>query len=492
MKNADELLKRILLNMRYDSSKTLNEQSIGDEVTVTAKKTNYFDISPKLKTTEGNTELDNRKVIDCKTGEQYISNNFTIEITFKPLSTSEWVEMQNGLLKENKVNSLTACKYYSTILVDHQKRGVGDYLNKSQTNITDYDKKVEECITASFAAYNAKPDGCSNIIKYFSKSLENQGNKDPFIKIQYMMDSWFLTEYKKWGQDKDYTPKSPSLMSQTAKYYTIRNGKRDSVVNIEDFKLDSSEDNLTQGLSNASSEFDLSTELPLTNDEKMEMFNTPIDRNGEFKGGNYICKKPNVQFVNLRTGPGVNEDTGIFDPTDNYINWGGDEIVGKFITQKRQTPASVNVEEKLKKFIGSLTKSDIKNILKHLENKGWANEKLYPTAKTTIKQDLLSNNSGIINFALSTIIKSPKNKELLPPEIYKKLPGTQKQYLWYKVEFLKPIYDAHEGDTYKEGWVREDNVKFCEKTTDPNSETNYNNELLKRVPIKPLKDPTVK
>jgi hypothetical protein len=84
------------------------------------------------------------------------------------------------------------------------------------------------------------------------------------------------------------------------------------------------------------------------------------------------------------------------------------------------------------------------------------------------------------------------NQENLPKKIYDRLPGKFKTYLWYKVEFLKPVYDAHEGDTYKNGWVREDNVKFCEKTTNDNSETNYTNELLKRVPIKPLKDPNVK
>jgi hypothetical protein len=501
MKNADEILKKILLNMRYDSSKSLKEQSMEDEVVVSAKSNSNKKIN---RTFEGNPVLENRIVIDCKTGQQYVSTNFSIETSFTPLSGTEWFNWQNKLVEENKVNSLTACKYYVTILVDQQKRGVGNYKNitppntfKDNLNPINYDEKVNECILSSYAAYNAKPKNCSTSIRYFSKNLESQGNNNPFINVNYMKDSWFLTEYKKWEQNNDYTPKAPFLMDQTSKYWSVSNGKRENIINIGDFKLDTDKSNLTQSSSNGSSEFDISNELPLTNDEKTEMFNTPIDSNGEFKGGEYICKKPNTQFVNLRTGPGVNEDSGYFDPTDNFINWGGDEIVGKYITKKRQNPAStqssgmiggVYVDEDLKKFIKSITNQDIKDIISHLETKGIANKKYSDLDNLTIK-DVIKRNK---DYAVKMLSTTNTNQENLPKKIYDRLPGKFKTYLWYKVEFLKPVYDAHEGDTYKNGWVREDNVKFCEKTTNDNSETNYTNELLKRVPIKPLKDPNVK
>jgi hypothetical protein len=518
MNNTEELLKRVLLNMKYDSRKTLSEQIMGDEVTVSAKSSSNS--KQTIRSFEGNPELKNRKIIDCKTGQQYISSNFTIESSFTPTSATEWFNSQNKLVEENKVNSLSACKYYVTILVDQQKRGVGDYSNitppdpfknnlspdefETQNNqftnklkTINYDDKVNECITSSFAAYNSKPVGCTTIFRYFSKYLEDQGNKDPFISVNYMKDSWFLTEYKKWEQNKDYTPKAPFLMDETAKYWSVYNGKRENVINIGDFNLDTSKDNLTQVSSNASDEFDITNELPLTNDEKMQMMDTPIDSSGEFKGGKYICKKPNVQFVNLRTGPGVNEDSGYFDPTDNFINWGGDEIVGKYITKQNQTPAKQQSsgtlggtykDESLVKFYKNLTNNDIKNIISHLEKKGMANKIFWKD--TTIKDALSKKNTR--EGVLSMLVGSPNNKELLPEDVYKKLPGKFKSYTWYKVEFLKPVYDSHEGDSYKEGWVRSDNVKFCEKTTNANSETNYNNELLKRVPIKPLKDPMVK
>ena len=62
--------------------------------------------------------------------------------------------------------------------------------------------------------------------------------------------------------------------------------------------------------------------------------------------------------------------------------------------------------------------------------------------------------------------------------------------LWYQVEFLNLQSDIHEGGIqYKYGWVREDNVGFCKKPSDSESQTNYTTEFLKRVPIKALADP---
>ena len=79
MSNENDILKRILLNMRYDSSMTLTEQPVSTkpEVTVTAKK--QSDIQPKKpRSIEGNPSLDGRKIVDCKTGKEYILSRLEI------------------------------------------------------------------------------------------------------------------------------------------------------------------------------------------------------------------------------------------------------------------------------------------------------------------------------------------------------------------------------------------------------------------------------
>jgi hypothetical protein len=90
------------------------------------------------------------------------------------------------------------------------------------------------------------------------------------------------------------------------------------------------------------------------------------------------------------------------------------------------------------------------------------------------------------------LVRAPNFKDLMPKEIYDKLPGSRFEQTWYQVEFLKPYKDQTDGQTYNNGWVRSDNVNFCLPTTDKNSQTNYRLEYFKRIPMKALQDPPIK
>ena len=77
--------------------------------------------------------------------------------------------------------------------------------------------------------------------------------------------------------------------------------------------------------------------LPLTKEElSAKRSENPYNEDGRLKlgAGKYICMKPGSSQVNYRTSAGVNEDSGIFDPYDNWIAWGSSEIIGKLLEEK--------------------------------------------------------------------------------------------------------------------------------------------------------------
>jgi len=274
--------------------------------------------------------------------------------------------------------------------------------------------------------------------------------------------------------------------------------------NFGDFKLDTEKSEIgVDQIGSYGKVLTLTPELPLTKDELSVISTNPISTSGEYIGdGKYVCKKSNVQYINIRSTAGVNEDTGIFDPTDNYINWVSEDIVGEYVSEKRQSPAvsqssgllgGTYKDKDLTKFINSLSKKDINDIISHLENKGIANQKLYtkPDGTDETVKDGLKNNK---DYTITLLVTTKTNQENLPKNIYNRLPGKFKTYLWYKVKFITPIeYRGGENidnksNEIKIGWVRSDNVEMCKKPSDEGSQTNYRNELLKRMPMKPLKD----
>jgi len=504
MIDENNILKKILLNMRYDSSMTLNEQQVynqmSPEVTITAKKkSNQITKTPR--SIEGNSNLNDRKIVDCKNGKEYVSPNFSSVRVFKSQSVEEYINQQKTLLSTNKTNELSACRYYVTIIKNQISKKIGIYSKPNQDQITQdqintpFEDLVYNCINSSYLVSQNKPEGCTVSFSYFSKALESQGSKNPFYNVSLASTDWFLTEYKKYQTDNNYTPQGPYLIRSNISYSYTDQGNIKKF-NIEDVKLNSTESKNLELETSASGGFDLKLELPLTNDEKMLIDQSPISQNNEFIGGEYICKKPRVSYVNLRTTNEVNDDTGYFDPTDNFISWSNDEIVGKYIKQKRQKPVSpydngqLRDDNELKKFFSDILNSDIefKNLINHLNTKGFL-DWLAPGFKgKTIKDVLLTGNKKQKEYILAMGLNNSTN--FYPENLYKKIPKKYKNMLWYNVEFLKPLSDIHEGGiNYKQGWVREDNVEFCKKPNDAKAETNYENEFLKRVPIKPLADP---
>lgn len=500
MNNTEDILKRILLSMKYDSSKTLSEQPVSTipPITVTGEKKS--DKTPKKKSSEGNQNLVGRTIIDCKTGKQYVSPNFSNVVPYKNKSTSEYIQQQQDLLKQNKANELTACNYYVQIIKDQITKKTGIYTKPSEDKIiqdqikTPFEDLVYYCINNSYLVAQNKPKGCTMSFSVFSKALENTGNQNPFYEIYLTYTSWFLTEYKKYQADNNYTPQAPYLIRSDMSYSYTDQGKVKKI-DIDDLNLDTESKKLSMD-STAIGGFDLASHLPLTNDEKFLISQSPVSQNNEFIGGEYICLKQGLNYVNLRTTNEVNDDTGIFDPTDNFINWSSDEVVGKYLSQKRQQPVSpfyngqIRDDSTLLKFFKNITgsKTELNKLINHLDSKGVSNEPVPGFGGKTIKDVLLTGNQAQKNYILGMGINNGIN--FYPKDLYKKLPKKYKNMLWYKVEFLNLQYDIHEGGIgYKYGWVREDNVQFCKKPSEIDSQTNYTVEYLKRVPIKPLVDP---
>ena len=459
MNNNEDILKRILLNMKYDPKKSLKEQT---SVSTNAKKSN-----------PGNYDLTTRKLISCIDGTDYVSPNITIFEKFEPLNSQQWTDWQTKLVSENKQNQLTACKYQATIKIQ-QKR----------TQLS-YDDEVIDCINFSYQAYNNKPNFCGTHFSLYEKSLDdNSEDYKKFFKEVYLtVDDWFLAEYRKYQQNNSYQTKEPYEILNK-KSYKIWDGKYYKPITLSSVIVGEKDLDVTsQQIYN---KVDVETFLPLTNSEKSQFEDIPLTKNDEFKNsGKYICKKPDTPMVNLRTSNEVNTDTGIFDPTDNYINWTGDEIIGEYIGEKWSYIKSVTGSElggatenpKLSKFLRTLNDNDIVEIYKSL---GWS-----------VPKDQIKKYRSMIVVLLNSIPNPKPVIELIPEKYRNDIIKFGLSHKWYHVKFLKPYKDQTDNDTYKDGWVRSDNAQFCLPSSDKNSQTNYRLEYLKRIPMKPFADPGV-
>jgi hypothetical protein len=462
MNNAEDILKKILLNMKYDPKKTIKEQS---------------SISDNTKKSDpGNYSLDERKLISCVDGSEYVSPYITILSKFEPNTSQSWTDWNTNLLSENKPNALTACKYQSTIKVQ-QKR----------TELS-YDDEVVDCINLSYQSFNNKPMFCATHFSFYDKSLDDGSDnvKRMFREIFLTAESWFLSEYRKYQENNNYKTREPYETSFIVKSYNVWNGK-----SYEPFTLSSINDNekdINVERKQMSVDVDVDQHfLPLTNAEKGQFKDIPLTKNDEFKNsGKYICKNSDKSMVNLRTSAAVNTDTGFFDPADNYINWTGDEIIGEYLGEKWSYIQYATGSEfggttpnaKLAKWMKSLNDNDVIEIYKSLGGS-------VPEGKM---QNARSSLSGILNSVDGN--KKPA-LDVIPKKYRDSIVKFDVSHKWYHVKFLKPYKDQTDNDTYDNGWVRSDNVNFCLPTTDKNSQTNYRLEYLKRLPMKPFKDPAV-
>jgi len=454
--------------MKYDPKKTIKEQS---------------SISDNTKKSDpGNYSLDERKLISCVDGSEYVSPYITILSKFEPNTSQSWTDWNTNLLSENKPNALTACKYQSTIKVQ-QKR----------TELS-YDDEVVDCINLSYQSFNNKPMFCATHFSFYDKSLDDGSDnvKKMFREIFLTAEDWFLGEYRKYQENNNYKTREPYETSFIVKAYNVWNGK-----SYEPFTLSSINDNekdINVERKQMSVDVDVDQHfLPLTNAEKGQFKDIPLTKNDEFKNsGKYICKNSDKSMVNLRTSAEVNTDTGFFDPADNYINWSGDEIIGKYISEVKQKPYYTIDTHTL--FGSELSEQDYRKWYQHILRINPSN--LPEFTKTMVQRagggysikDMFTKSTDY-NEVTWDLVMSPNFKDLMPKEIYNKLPGSRFEQTWYKVEFLKPYKDQTDGQTYNNGWVRSDNVNFCLPPTDKNSQTNYRLEYLKRLPMKPFKDP---
>ena len=458
MNNAEDILKKILLNMRYDPKKTIKEQS---SISNNTKKSD-----------PGNYSLEGRKFISCVDGSEYVSPNITIYEKHEPYTSQKWMDWNNRLLSENKPNALTACKYQSTIKVQ-QKR----------TTLS-YDDEVINCINFSYQSFNNKPMFCA---KHFSLLVLEDGSdnikENDFKDVWLTSEDWFTSEYKKYTEDNSYQTKEPFETLFYVKSYNEWNGKKYTpfvMTSIIDGEKGVNIEKIATGNLFAEEKF-----LPLTNAEKGQFNDISLTKNDKFKNsGKYICKNSDKPMVNLRTSNEVNTDTGFFDPSDNYINWSGDEIIGEYLGEKwsyiewgtGSLMGGTTLNEKLEKWKKSLTDSDIQEIYKSLGGN-------VPEGKM---QSARSNLSSILN---GTNDDEIQGLSVIPKKYQDSIVKFNVSHKWYHVKFSKPYKDQTDDNTYDNGWVRSDNVDFCLPTTDKNAQTNYRLEYIKRLPIKPFKDP---
>ncbi len=493
MNNADDILKKILLNMRYDPKKTIKEQS---SISEDAKKSD-----------PGNPSLDEHKVISCLDGTEYVSPTLNVVTKFEPMTSQAWTDWQTRLVAENKENDLTACKYQATIKVQ-QKR----------TELS-YDDEVLDCINFMYQLHNNKPMFCAIHfsmfdIEYFDGPLDYQKLLDYLIpkpktkgkgviKIEIMTieekkkydeanrqiylftASWFKREYKKYQENNSYLTKEP-YETETERNYSVWRGTY-----YAPFVMDSiieGEKDLTI-TNNAKGSAEINNDqhfLPLTNAEKWQLNDNPLTKKNEFKnGGKYICKNRDKSMVNLRTSAEVNTDTGFFDPTDNYINWSGDEIIGEYLGEKwsyiqygtSSLLGGVIPNEKVEKWKKSLNDNDVIEIWKSLG--GSVPEGDIQRARYTLL--------GILN----SVVDGKPTLDMIPKKYRDSIVKFDVSHKWYQVKFLKPYKDQTDGQTYDNGWVRTDNVNFCLPSTDKDPQTNYLSEQFKRIPMKALQDPPI-
>jgi len=527
MKNLDDEIRQILRNMYSNSKSYLNEGddnelknfvgNLGNNFSVPGLEIPQFDINnitnnitktTKL-TDEGNTYLQDKKIKDCITGKEYISRNITPTEKFERAWTKdEWYGYNSRKLQRGETNDISACEYYAIILGYQWNNSLGMFKDKTNKIKPNYDSDFTTCIGDTFTVTNQKPLGCTTKFSYFDNTQEFQGGSRLFTEVSITNPNWFATEYQKFRQDENYTTLPPSIVKGEKKYSFVVGGEVTQTIELDKLGINDSSDDetLTKKSMMYGQQKELTLELPLTDDEKNMLDSIPINQKGEFIGGEYVCKKTDAPLVNIRTTPEVNEDKGVLDPSDNYINWSSDEVIGKYIKYERKDPAiyvrnngaPLNIfndeqGEELRLYIEKLKKD--KGSYGAIIKYGLYSSNVPSELKTELGVYLDSRfeeeyKSYAKHYA-ALVLTHPSNYNYLPKEVYDGLPETAKSQIWYNIELDKELLDMSEytDDYYKNGWVCGSVTKMCEKTSETTAETNYDMEVFKRMPMKPFANP---
>ena len=373
MKNNEDILKKILLNMRYDSSKTLNENNkvIGKRKIVLSEDDEYLgQDNPNITTTTtkpvNNTDKPPRnsnaniftKIKSCVDGQTFLSPSsyITPGDKFEPLTPDKWYAIQQRERKNGKTNGLDACIYYTEILRQKEIRDTLKDPNDSESLW--FQKQIANCITLSVSVTNYKPTGCDRrfyITPEIGKELINvQGKTTQQPMLVYLgTENWWsnfngypayskFTEGDKTGEFPLIKPpwESLSIRSYGVKYESkLYNIEIDKLKSITDTELLKDQDQLENEKYGAKT-LDINKTLPYKDSEVEAMSqNNVINKDGTVRGVNYAintpwCLRDGVTFVNMRKSPGVNVDTGLFDIASlglewaNFVAWKSNKVVG--------------------------------------------------------------------------------------------------------------------------------------------------------------------
>lgn len=518
----DLQLKKILLEMskmktkildNIDENNNLFENVPGDnpplkpEIVVTAKRTPSNKIPTNKIPKDGNSELEDYRIISCIDGQTYIGGaGVNIREKKENESATEWLGDEKKKYEQNKENWITACEYNADIKL---LQGAASYgLDKEMTSDQKEIKRTDllnECLSMCYNVSNNLPVGCATL---FDLKYSEEGYYHPVVLV---LDSWLRIDYKNWYDrhmkgDDSYKVREPYVVYQNNFRYKIYSEGKFKTVDLKDItnKSEFESGMKTSEFGGGQSKYDL---LPLTDAEKTNMtLSNPFYENNQLKlgEGQYICIGPNASSVNYRTSDGVNEDTGAFDPEDNWVSWSNSTVIGKLIsTSLSRAPEYVGQQGFIASFTSSQEESEQgRKFNEYLEN----NFTYLVHTLIEILNSVPNGNKTVTEFYQRTE-KSPGSvyatKALFQPffyfvDVYDRLPEKIKKSLtntgiihkWYKVKLLYPIDDKTDpGNVEDVVYVAADTTEYCkneEKDKKTVSNSSFDLETLKRAPMKSL------
>lgn len=458
----------------------------------------------------GNPSLEYYRIISCVDGQTYIGGA-GVDILQKKEneSATEWLSGQKIKYEQGRDNWITACEYNADIKMLQGADSFG--LDKEMTDNQKAVKKselIDQCLSMCYNVRNNLPEGCATKFKLKYPS----GNSNLVVLTS---DSWLRIDYKKWYDRKEkgdysYKVREPYVVYSNDFRYKLYDEGKWKTIDLKDVTNKSEFEggmkaSVTDG---GQSKYDL---LPLTDKEKMEIQgNNPFYENNTLKQGEgqYICMKPDASQVNYRTSDEVNEDTGVFDPKDNWITWDTSDIVGKLLS----TSLSVAPEWKDNSSIwtlflggGVVQTEQGKKYESYLKsNSSKLFKTIIPILYSSKDGDQLANHleqvfnssegSSRKNYELSLGMRAFFHRidlyDQLPENIKKEINNTGIAKKWYKVELLYPIDDKTDpGKTYGVAFVAADTTEYCktnEQDKNKISNSNFDLESFKRAPMKNL------
>ena len=374
MKNNEDILKKILLNMRYDSSKTLNKNNkvIRKRKNVLSEDDEYLDQgSPTITTTTtkpvNNTDKPPRntnnqiftKIKSCVDGETFLApfSSVQTEDKFEPYTPDQWYAVQQREREEGKTNGLDACIYYTEIIRQKEIRNTLKDPNDSASAW--FQKQIADCITNSVSALNYQPTGCDR--KFYisweigEKLINTIGNTKQMMLVYLGTQNWWsafngypaysrFTKGDKTGEFPLITSpwESLSIRNYAVKYeskvYNFDIKKLESITDEE--LLKKQDQDPLQNEKYGSKKLDIEKTLPYKDSEVAAMSqNNVVNQDNTVRGVDYTtsspwCLRDGVTMVNLRSSPGVNIDTGLFDVGslaggwNNFVAWKSNKVVG--------------------------------------------------------------------------------------------------------------------------------------------------------------------